>query len=450
MTLPGSISQRAFAHAAQRCLLTLAIGLAGCSQLAPAPPEAAPVAQPCPDGVPAGAKCLRGTDSARAPYLIVVPARWNGVLVMHAHGGPTLGEPKPARADADIKRWAVVVKAGYAWAGSVFHQGGVAVRSAAEDTERLRRIFVEHVAAPRRTLLHGQSWGASVAVKTAQMFPGSPYDGLLLSSGVLAGGTRSYDFRLDLRVIYQTLCHNHPAPDEPQYPLWMGLPEGSTLDRGALAARVDACLGVRKPAAQRSAEQARKLKTIVDVVRIPETSVLAHLAWATWHFQDIVHNRTGGLNPFDNAGVHYSGSADDAALNAGVLRYRADPRAVALLHADTDLDGGVALPVLTVHAIDDPTAFVELESAFRDTMRRSGNAERLVQTYTSDHTHSYLSDPVYATLFAALLQWIDHGDKPSPAGIARRCADFEAQFGSGCRFVPDYQPQPLASRMAPR
>ena len=34
-----------------------------------------------------------------------------------------------------------MVKAGYAWAGSTFRQGGVAVRDAAEDTERLRGIF---------------------------------------------------------------------------------------------------------------------------------------------------------------------------------------------------------------------------------------------------------------------------------------------------------------------
>ena len=75
--------------------------------------EAAPVAATCPAGVPAGARCLRGRDSASAHFLIVVPEKWNGVLVVHAHGGPTLGEPKPTRADEDIKRWAVTVKAGH-------------------------------------------------------------------------------------------------------------------------------------------------------------------------------------------------------------------------------------------------------------------------------------------------------------------------------------------------
>ena len=39
-----------------------------------------------------------------------------------------------------------------------------------------------------------------------------PYDAVLLTSGVLAGGSRSYDFRTDLRVVYQYLCNNHPGP----------------------------------------------------------------------------------------------------------------------------------------------------------------------------------------------------------------------------------------------
>ncbi|MDH5539985.1 MAG: hypothetical protein OEY03_11335, partial [Rhizobacter sp.] len=387
--------------------------------------------------------------------LIVVPAQWNRVLVVHAHGGPVLGPPRPERADEDIKRWAITVKAGYAWAGSVFRQGGVAVRSAAEDTERVRRIFVEHVARPTRTILHGQSWGAGVAAKTIEMLaerPGAkmPFDALLLSSGVLAGGSRSYDFRLDLRVVYQHLCGNHPAAGEPQYPLWMGLPADSTLTRAELATRADQCLGLRKPAAQRSAEQQRRLKTIVDVVRIPESSVLAHLNWATWHFQDIALHRTQGRNPFGNEGVRYTGSDDDAALNAGVLRYRADPAAVAMFAADTDLSGRIPIPVLTVHGVNDATAFVELESAFRDTMVRAGTAGHLVQTFSDHSEHSYLGDPLYPALFDALLRWVETGTAPTPIAIAQRCKSFEADFGAGCRLLPDYRPAPLAARVAPR
>ena len=39
-----------------------------------------------------------------------------------------------------------------------------------DDTERLRRIVLQHVAQPKRTILHGQSWGAMVATRAAEMF----------------------------------------------------------------------------------------------------------------------------------------------------------------------------------------------------------------------------------------------------------------------------------------
>jgi len=417
--------------------------------------QAAPVASTCPAGLPADTRCLAGTDTEGAHYLIAVPPAWSGVLVLHAHGGPELGAPKAERTAEDLQRWAVMVKAGYAWAGSTYHQGGVAVRSAAEDTERLRRIFVQYVAKPQLTILHGQSWGASVAAKAAEMYAGTgqprpAYDAVLLTSGVLGGGTRSYDFRLDLRVLYQSLCGNHPAPSEAQYPLWMGLPPGATLTRPELARRVDECLGLKLPAVQRSAEQQARVQTIVKVIRIPERSILSHLNWGTWHFQDIVQRRTGGANPFGNVGARYVGSADDAAVNEGVLRYRADPVAVRRFGDDTDLTGRIGVPVLTVHGVNDPTAFVELDSAFLETMKAAGTSERLVQTFTDDNEHSYLSHPVYPTLVEALLKWVTEGVKPTAEGIAGRCPQLEARFGAGCRFLPGYRPAPLAERVTAR
>ena len=417
--------------------------------------EAAPVAATCPADVPSTARCLQGQDSKGAYYLIAMPQAWNGNLVLHAHGGPSLGAPTTERAAEDLTRWAIAVKAGYAWAGSTFRQGGVEVRAAAEDTERLRKIFRAHVAEPRRTILHGQSWGAGVAAKAAEMFTAStvgrqPYDAVLLTSGVLAGGTRSYDFRLDLRVVYQYLCNNHPRPSEPQYALHIGLPADSTMTQADLNSRTAECLGLNLPAAQRTTEQQARVETIARVVRIPASSIQAHLNWGTFHFQDVVHKRTGGASPFGNIGAVYSGSADDAALNAGVLRYRADPAAVRRFADDTDPTGRIPVPVLTTKWISDPTAFVELDAYFRTVMERGGSGDRLVQTYTRNGTHSYISDPTYPTLLAALLRWVDEGAKPTPAGIAAQCPTFEATFGAGCSFVADYVPAALDTRVVPR
>jgi pimeloyl-ACP methyl ester carboxylesterase len=409
----------------------------------------------CPDGLPPATRCLTGQDSAGAYYWIAVPAAWNQALVMHAHGGPELGEPKAQRSADDLSRWAITVKAGYAWAGSTFRQGGVEVRAAAEDTERLRQIFVAHIAKPKLTLLHGQSWGAGVAAKGAEMYAtsvngGSPYDGVLLTSGVLGGGTRSYDFRLDLRVVYQALCNNHPLPSEPQYPLWQGLPPGSKLSRAELAQRVNDCTGLNLKADQRSADQQRKLTSILNVIRIPERSLLGHLNWGTWHFADVVFKRLNGGNPWGNAGAVYAGSDDDATLNRTVARYRADVDAVARFAADADLTGRITVPVLTAHAVNDPVAFVELESAFFDTMQRAGNTKNLLQVFTTENEHSYWSDPEYPALLAALQAWAESGAKPSAQTISESCKRFAASYTGGCHFDVNYQATPLSSRVKDR
>jgi len=414
----------------------------------------------CPIGLLAESRCLSGRDAQGAFVWLAVPPSWNGTLVVHAHGGPELGPPRAERAVEDLQRWSIWNRAGYAYAASGYRQGGVAVTSAAEDIERARALFVAAFGVPKRTVLHGQSWGAGVAAKAAEIATvraatgaaPMPYDAVLLTSGVLAGGTESYTFRLDLRVVYEAVCRNHPLAEEAPYPLWQGLPPDRKLTRAELAERVDACTGVNRKPAERSALQQASLDTITRVVRISERSLQGHLAWGTWHFQDIVFKRLGGRNPFGNVGVRYIGSADDDALNATVARYAADPSARADFAADADLGGRIGVPVLTMHAVDDPTAFVELESFFRTRMQQGGSAERLVQITTADHEHSYLSDAQYVSAMAALMAWIERGDKPAPQGIAASCAKVDVRFdpSKGCRFLPDYVPAPLGERVPPR
>lgn len=437
------------------CLRATAVAgltwLAGCAAPPATPaPEAAPSAVACPAGVPDGARCLRGQDSSQSHYLIVMPAQWSGVLVVHAHGGPALGPPQASRADEDARRWAVTVQLGHAWAGSVFRQGGFAVTTAAEDTERVRRIFVQHVGPARRTVLHGQSWGAMVATRAAELYPKS-WDGMLLTSGVVAGPA-SYDFRLDLRAIYQLLCGNHPRPDEPAYPLAIGLPAGHAMTNADLAARADACLGLRQPAAQRTPEQQRKVRTIVDVLKIPENSIAGHLNWGTFTLRDVVQ-KAGGP-PFGNQRVRYAGSGDDAGLNAALdaagLRFAPDAAAERRFVADIDHGGRFAMPVLSTHGIGDSTVFVEGHDTLRRRMEAAGHGARLVQTFVDSAEHSYLGDAIYPPLFEALLAWMERGAKPTPGGIAERCRALRVAAPGECRFVVDYVPRPLASRVAPR
>ncbi|MFF3465135.1 hypothetical protein [Streptomyces sp. NPDC002619] len=418
-----------------------------------APATVRPATPACPTALAEKATCYTGQDTNGAYYAIAVPNHWNGSLVVHAHGGPDLGDGSdPTRSLDDLGRWAVMVDQGYAWAGSSYRRGGYGTRMAAADTENVRRLFVSEFGTPKRTYVHGQSWGGDVAAKVVEEYgrKNGPYDGALLTSGVLAGGSRGYDYRVDLRVVYQYYCQNHPRPTEPQYPLWQGLRADSTMTTTGLRARLQECTGYASATQDRTALQQRNLDDILAVTKIPKRTLESHLRFATFTFRDIVWSRLGGRNPFTNEGVRYAGSHDDAALNAGVERFSADPTAVRDLSYDSDLTGKVAIPVLTLHAIDDPTAFVEHEAAYRATLQGAHRDRYLVQTFTEEHEHSQLSDSEYADSITALDTWVRTGRKPTPASVAASCATFDRTYGTGCFYDPGFHPSSYASRVLAR
>ncbi|MEV0388145.1 DUF6351 family protein [Nonomuraea sp. NPDC050643] len=452
---PAPRSRRSEGRRRRPAALTAVLAVALLGPLGNAPSAEAgttrPTAVACPSGLAAKATCHAGQDANGAYYTMAVPKRWNGSLVVHAHGGPDFSYDSSSPAE-DLERWAVLVDQGYAWAGSSYRRGGYGVRMAAADTENVRRLFAGRFGRPERTYLHGQSWGGNVAAKVAETYGRQPgaYDGVLLTNGLLSGGSRGYDHRVDLRVVYQYYCRNLPRPEEPQYPLWQGLPAGSTMTPADVQARLRECTGIDSDPADRTAAQRRNLGDILAVTRTPERSLATNLLYATFLFQDIVSKRLDGRNPFTNRGVRYEGSHDDRALNAGVARFSADPTARRDLSYDSDLTGRVPLPVLTLHAIDDPQVAVEHEAAYRATLRSAGQDGHLVQTFTKESEHSELSDSEYAASIAALDTWVRSGRKPTPRSIARSCGTFDGAYGTGCFYDPEFSPAPYATKIRPR
>jgi alpha-beta hydrolase superfamily lysophospholipase len=363
--------------------------------------------------------------------------------------------PRPATPVSDLERFAVVVKEGFAWAGSAYRRSGYGMAMAAEDTESVRRIFLAKLGAPRRTIIHGQSWGGGVAARTIETFNGVTdgrphYDAALLTSGVLAGNSRAYLYRTDLLAVYRYYCRNLPREGEPDFPVWMGLPADARMTSKDLEARVNECTGAGLPRGERSAAQQRNLDDITRVIRIPERILVRQMDFSVFMWQDIVHKRLGGKNPWSNARVRYTGSSDDEALNKGVPRFEADPEAARQFAADGDMTGKGSIPILTIHAIDDPIIFVEQQSAYKATLEAAGTADRLVQTFTREKEHSYLSTPEYAALLQALMAWVDDKRKPSPASVAGLCEAHARRYEGGCHFDVEFKPQPLEARQHAR
>lgn len=403
----------------------------------------------CPDIIAAIATCYEDKDPNGGFILAALPKTWNGNLIVFAHGGPALIPAAPGYSQNDLAKYAFGVQQGFGWVASRYRRPGYGVRMAATDTANAQRYFAERIGKPRRTILHGASYGGIVAAKFLEIYAndvtGAPaIDGAIMNSGLLAGATRGYDFRVDLRAVYQYYCQNLPGPDEAQYPLWMGVAPGSEMSLDELEKKINACTGVSTPAAQRNERQKRNLANILNVMQIPENLLFRHMQSSTLLFSGIIKTVTYGRNPFSNIGIRYRGSDDDDRLNREVPRFAADPSAVADLKWDGEAIGIVRVPTITTHSINDPQVAVESAAVYRDAVVTAGNGPRLVQTYTDEAAHTGQSPRELTAMLDSLMEWIEQGRKPTPQTIAAKCGTYS--FEGACRYQPGFEPKPYGSR----
>jgi hypothetical protein len=399
-----------------------------------------PSARPCPEKLNAIADCYGGLDRNGAYYLIARPKKSNGVLVVHAHGGPRHVPPAPGGADDDLIRFSVMVRAGYSWMGSTFRTGGYGVRQAAADVDLSRNIYWQRFGRPAKTILHGQSYGGNVVAKLAELNvlgdDGRPnYDGVILTSAALGKRIETYNMLVNTRVVYQYFCRNLPLPEEEQYPAWQGLPKQSAITREELQRRVNYCTGVGLSPKARTAKQAASLKAILGATGEAESELSKRMELATFRFQDVIHNFLGGLNPFDNSRTVYKGSFNDAALNKGVERFTGAAKARDILGYDSDLSGNILVPTITLQARFDPVVNYRSQQYYARLVEQSGYAHLLVSLLTSENQHSKLSESEYLAALSAIDDWTSSGLRPTVTSIREKCAGYAAKSAQPCLFI---------------
>ncbi|WP_328996047.1 hypothetical protein OG394_15450 [Kribbella sp. NBC_01245] len=150
---------------------------------------------------------LRGNLDG-APYEIRVPKKWNGTLVIYAHGLrnalPDGGRHNtPAEAFLSDSAEKELLARGYALAGSAYRTDGWAVDEGTTDLRRLATYFEALVSKPRTTLLAGFSMGSVIALSEAER--NDLYDGVLGGCPIGAGTPRTFDAMLDLALAYDAI-----------------------------------------------------------------------------------------------------------------------------------------------------------------------------------------------------------------------------------------------------
>ncbi|TCO65753.1 hypothetical protein EV192_1011545 [Actinocrispum wychmicini] len=157
-------------------------------------------------------------DGAR--YRVVVPANWNGTLVVWSHGTYSPDGQEPAElsltSQPATEDW--LVGHGYALAASGFrHVLGWSIADGYVDQIRLMDWFSVNVGAPRRVVSAGASAGGATATGLAERSPGR-FGGVVTECGMLAGGLAYWNSGLDLMFAVRTLLGGDFALVKPTDP----------------------------------------------------------------------------------------------------------------------------------------------------------------------------------------------------------------------------------------
>ena len=386
-----------------------------------------------------------------APYRIRVPEVWNGTLLVFAHGYRDKAD-HPGEIDnrnADVAPSAALeaplLAQGFALAGTAYKDNGWAIGDAIQDVKNLAVFFRENVAPPQRTILVAASLGTFVGYKSMEQF-GGIYDGALCLCSAGAGATRLWDSGVPLYLAYDVVFGIPPS--------WGTV--GEVRNDIDFDTEVLAKLGPELG----NIANFPKFEFIRLVAKNPGRGITPppppafYPGWALTDFfffteaRAELQRRAGG--PIvQNLDQNYTLTAAEKAYLAGIglptpvvdawlaqmntrRNIEAEPSARNYVRNNTDFNGKIRHPILTVHTIIDPLLVVANESAYAELNAAAGKEDLLFQTFTTGVGHCNLTGPQILTSIGAIDLWVRTGVRPQPA-----------QFPGALGFNPAFVPPPF-------
>lgn len=363
---------------------------------------------------------ITGTVADGSLFEFDVPANWNGGLVVYAHGifDPQAALVLPSQDLSSDFRFVLpeLLNRRYAVASASWSINGYAVMDGVERTHQLSGLFVSRVAPPNRTLLMGKSLGSLVLTKLVEKYPGQ-YDGALATCGPLGGGTPEVKYMADERILFDFFFPGVLQGDAFHTPT-VDFSPGSPAFNQVLAALIAGFADFRTQ--QFFATANLQVNPFDPPAQIPTEIVISGLTGAGFsaRFTNDLLNHTHGHIPYDNTGVVYSGSANDAALNAGVERFTSSPDAVQYLETNYDPNGQLQLPFLTLHTVADPEVPFFHEALYGAKVTAAGAADHLVQRIVTRYGHCNFKVAEIINSFDALAAWVDNpSQKPNGGDV---------------------------------
>jgi pimeloyl-ACP methyl ester carboxylesterase len=353
-----------------------------------------------------GAKAFSGHYSGGA-FRIEIPDKWNGELVLWAHGYvasagaqgsrlrvavPGVGQENPFREH--------LITHGFAWAASSYRCNGYVPGQGVVDTMALTAVFngVNGGKAPQRIYLTGASMGGHVTLLGMQEFPTAFAGGLALC----ASGPGEMDFLTSVAAASELVT-------------------GVTVTQATRDQDVDRLTAVLgKPPDY--TEKGRQLASIqVQISGGPRPFALDGLASRFIENASTVAGRGDDIwnRVASNTDVKYhiddGLGLTDTGINSSVRRKAADSeiRSVRGPYEEAiPFDGRIERPVITLHGSGDLYVPISLEQSLRRAVDSAGRSTWLVQRIIRSPGHCNFSAAEQADAFDALVEWARNGKHP--------------------------------------
>jgi pimeloyl-ACP methyl ester carboxylesterase len=340
-------------------------------------------------------------EIAGTSFSLLKPVEWNNDLVLLIHGSITQEFEELA---------SQLVGEGFGVAFATLRAGsgdGSALKEITVATRVAEAQFTSYFGNPDQTYLFGFSRGAHNMTQLLETSP-ARYSGMLSICGGNGGSQLQWDYFFTARILFDYF-----------YP---GVLPGSP-DRMP-AVDLDAFFGTIAPevinaillnpfaAIEMAAVDQYDLR--YDDFEELTSGIVQSLAIHSIGVNDLLRAAKG--IPFDNTLVTYTGTADDTALNAGIVRLSAEQPARQYLRVWYEPNGSIgSTPVLLLHTSRDPIVpEMANNDKYEALIQGTGNENFLVRRVVDRFGHCTFSPAEIATGFAELVAWVEAGKKPPP------------------------------------
>ncbi len=337
--------------------LALAFAIMGCSDL-PLDPERQPTEATleaevathttAPVAVGSAARtCEDGNQSSGALFRICIPERWNGSLVVYAHGYVSPLEPLLVR-DDEVDGTTVseiVNQLGFGFATSSYSKNGLAVLPAVADLVDVVEIFRDRHGEPNQVYMVGVSEGGLATMLAVEQNP-AVFDGGLAGCGPIGDFRRQVNYFGDFRVVFDYFFPD-VMPGSP-----VRIPQEVMNNwETVYVPRIKSAIA-SDPDATKQLLRVTRAPTDPNDPSTNEETIIGLLWYNVFATNDGVAQLGG--QPYGNRRRFYFGSRNDFRLNFRIQRFRAEAAALDEIEAHYQTSGNLVSPIVTIHTTGDP------------------------------------------------------------------------------------------------